>query len=169
LTIIPPQTTAPGLINVNPLLTLEEATESVKNAADFVRAQNGSVVVEELSSWQAFFAKYVLTAEARPGVANTLFSRIIPAALFTTESGKAALTSTMNQMIDQYGVNPYIQVSSSLITCVSLCLTSQLVQVGTPFLFKGSANTTSVTPAWRDGLWLVRHRSRIRCHGKLIS
>ncbi|KAJ7302250.1 isoamyl alcohol oxidase [Mycena albidolilacea] len=130
------RTNAPGLINVNPLLTLEEATESVMNAADFVRAQNGSVVVEELPSWQAFFAKYVLTAEARPGVAATLTSRIIPAALFTTESGKAALTSTMIQMIDQYGVNPYIQV-------------------GTPFLFKGSANTTSVTPAWRDGLWLM--------------
>ncbi|KAJ7818797.1 hypothetical protein B0H14DRAFT_3739564 [Mycena olivaceomarginata] len=98
------------LLNVNPLLTLEEATESVKNAADFVRAQNGSVVIEELPSWQAFFAKYVLTAESQPGVANTLTSRIIPAGLFTTESGKAALTSTMIQMIDRYAVNPYIQL-----------------------------------------------------------
>jgi hypothetical protein len=167
LTIIPPQPTK--LINVNPLLTLEEATESVKNAADFVRAQNGSVVIEELPSWQAFFAKYVLTAESQPGVASTLSSRIIPAGLFTTESGKAALTSTMVQMIDQYAVNPYIQVSFSLFTRTVSCLTSQLVQVGTPFLFKGPANATSVTPAWRDGLWIVRHKSRIRCDTKLIS
>ncbi|KAJ7818799.1 hypothetical protein B0H14DRAFT_3473580 [Mycena olivaceomarginata] len=29
------------------------------------------------------------------------------------------------------------------------------VVVGTPFLFKGPANATSVTPAWRDGVWIV--------------
>jgi hypothetical protein len=78
------------------------------------------VVIEELPSWQAFFAKYVLTAESQPGVASTLSSWIIPTGLFTTESGKAALTSTMVQMIDRYAVNPYIQVSFSLFTRVSL-------------------------------------------------
>jgi hypothetical protein len=42
----------------------------------------------------------------------------------------------MIKMIQQYGVNPYIVV-------------------GTPFLFKGPANATSVTPAWRNSLWQV--------------
>jgi len=33
-------------------------------AADFALSQNGTVVIEELPSWQAFFSKYVLSAEA---------------------------------------------------------------------------------------------------------
>ncbi|KAJ7481642.1 FAD-binding domain-containing protein [Mycena latifolia] len=123
-----------NLINVNPLLTLDQATESLKNVSEYVRAQNGSVVIEELPSWQAFFTKYVTTAQASVGVENTLVSRLIPTELFTSESGKTTLTNTMLQMIQQYGVNPYIVV-------------------GTPFLFNGAANATSVTPAWRKALW----------------
>ncbi|KAF7335255.1 hypothetical protein MSAN_02336000 [Mycena sanguinolenta] len=42
----------------------------------------------------------------------------------------------MVQMVDQYGINPYIVV-------------------GSPFLFKGLVNATSVTPAWRNALWQI--------------
>ncbi|KAJ6602760.1 hypothetical protein DFH09DRAFT_1125481 [Mycena vulgaris] len=112
-----------NLINVNPRLTLEQATESVRN------------VTEYLPSWEAFFTKYVTTAQGSVGVQNELISRLIPIELFTSESGKVILTNTMLQMIQQYGVNPNIQV------------------VGTPFLFNGTANATSVTPAWRKALW----------------
>ncbi|KAJ7135447.1 isoamyl alcohol oxidase [Mycena crocata] len=126
-----------NLINVNPLLTLAEATETLENVAEYVREQDdGTVVIEELPSWQTFFTKYVTTAQASVGVENTLLSRLIPTELFTSEIGKATLTSTMIQMIQQYGVNPYIVV-------------------GTPFLFNGSANATSVTPAWRNALWQI--------------
>ncbi|KAJ7701763.1 FAD-binding domain-containing protein [Mycena rosella] len=123
-----------NLINVNPLLTLEEATESLKNVSEYVTAQNGSVVIEELPSWEVFFTKYVTTAEASVGVENTLMGRLISTDLFTSKSGKTTLTKTMIQMIQQYAINPYIVV-------------------GTPFLFNGTANATSVTPAWRKALW----------------
>jgi hypothetical protein len=53
-----------SLINVNPLLTLEEANASVQAAAEYALAHNGTVVVEDLPSWQAFFTKYVTSAEA---------------------------------------------------------------------------------------------------------
>lgn len=53
-----------GIINVNPLLTLEEARISVQPIVDYALAQNGTATVEELPSWLAFFTKYVLSAEA---------------------------------------------------------------------------------------------------------
>ncbi|KAJ6515254.1 FAD-binding domain-containing protein [Mycena sanguinolenta] len=123
-----------NLINVNPLLTTEQAIESLKNVTAYVQGQNGSVVIEELPSWQAFFTKYVTSAEASVGVENTLLGRLIPTDLFTSETGRTTLTNAIVQMVEQYGINPYIVV-------------------GTPFLFKGPANATSVTPAWRNALW----------------
>ncbi|KAJ7838188.1 FAD-binding domain-containing protein [Mycena olivaceomarginata] len=118
-----------NLINVNPLLTTEEATESLKSVTAYVKAQNGTVVIEELPSWQAFFTKYVTVAQASVGPSHSDRD-------FTTEAGRTTLTNTMVQMIDQYGVNPYIVV-------------------GIPFLFKGPENATSVTPAWRKALWQI--------------
>lgn len=56
-----------SLINVNPLLTLEEAQASVQPIVDYALAQNGTAVVEDLASWQTFFAKYVESAEAVGG------------------------------------------------------------------------------------------------------
>ncbi|KAJ7507300.1 isoamyl alcohol oxidase [Mycena galericulata] len=125
-----------NIINVNPLLTSEEAAESMKNVTAYVEAQNGTVVLEELPSWEAFFTKYITTAQASVGVENTLVSRLIPTELFTSECGRSTLTNTMVQMIQQYNVNPYIVV-------------------GTPFLFNGTHNATSVTPAWRNALWQI--------------
>ncbi|KAJ7328364.1 FAD-binding domain-containing protein [Mycena albidolilacea] len=125
-----------NIINVNPLLTTEQAIESLKNVTQYVEAQNGTVVIEELPSWEAFFTKYVTTAQASVGVENTLVSRLIPTELFTNEAAKATLTNTMVQMIREYNINPYIVV-------------------GTPFLFDGLENATSVTPAWRHALWQI--------------
>jgi hypothetical protein len=53
-----------SFISVNQLLTHEEALESMKNASDYTLALNGSVVIEELPSFFAFFEKYVPSAEA---------------------------------------------------------------------------------------------------------
>lgn len=36
----------------------------MKPVADYARSQNGSVVIEELPSWYAFFQKYVLVEES---------------------------------------------------------------------------------------------------------
>lgn len=52
------------MIYVNPLLSLDEAIESMKPMTDWITSQNGTVVIETLPSWLAFFTKYVLSAEA---------------------------------------------------------------------------------------------------------
>jgi hypothetical protein len=48
---------------VNPLLTLEEAQESVKNMSDWILSQNGTVVVETLPSFYEFFQQYLVELE----------------------------------------------------------------------------------------------------------
>ncbi|GAW08738.1 FAD-binding domain-containing protein [Lentinula edodes] len=126
-----------SLINVNPLLTLEEAQASVQPIVDYALAQNGTAVVEDLASWQTFFGKYVESAEASVGVQTILGSRLIPTdPFFTDDNGKEALVDLMVKMVDTYAVNPYI------------------IQ-GTPFLYNYTEGTTSVTPAWRNSLWQI--------------
>jgi hypothetical protein len=55
---------ANNLINVNPKLTLDEAKASLKNISDYALSQNGTVTIETMPSWNAFFQKYVVGAEA---------------------------------------------------------------------------------------------------------
>lgn len=52
------------MIYVNPVLNLEEAEASMKPMSDWILAHNGTAVLETLPSWNAFFKKYVLSAEA---------------------------------------------------------------------------------------------------------
>ncbi|KAF9262540.1 FAD-binding domain-containing protein [Marasmius fiardii PR-910] len=125
-----------SLINVNPLLTLEEAQESVKPITNFALEHNGTSVVEDLPSWQAFFEKYVLSAQAVVGQPTILGSRLIPADLFTNDSGKDQVHNVTYTMLTKYGINPYIVV-------------------GPPFLHNYTEGTTSVTPAWRNTLWQI--------------
>ncbi|KAI0646623.1 FAD-binding domain-containing protein [Trametes meyenii] len=122
----------PTIIHVNPLLNNEEAQRSMQSAADFVRARGGSVVIEELPSWLAFFSKYVTSAQAAVGPELALATRLIPAKFFSTASGRAQL--------------------SELITS-TLPFASPYIVAGTPFLFDEEPGATSVTPAWRDAVW----------------
>jgi hypothetical protein len=52
------------LININPKLTLDEAKASLKNISDYALSQNGTVTIETLPSWNTFFKKYVIGAQA---------------------------------------------------------------------------------------------------------
>ena len=52
---------------MTPLLSLQEAQESMKDAVDYTLSQNGTAVIEELPSWLAFFNKYVKSSAVRIG------------------------------------------------------------------------------------------------------
>lgn len=123
---------ANNFINVNPLLSLSEAQDSLKNVTDFIRSQNGTVVIEELPNWFAFFEKYVLQAEESVGSAQILGSRLIPAQNFQTTVGRNQVLNTLVQLF------PTIHFG---------------ILLTTPFLFNYTQGTTSATPAWRTALW----------------
>jgi hypothetical protein len=55
---------ANNLVNVNPRLTLDEAQASMKNISDYALSQNGTITIETLPSWNTFFEKYVIGAQA---------------------------------------------------------------------------------------------------------
>ncbi|TFK56500.1 isoamyl alcohol oxidase [Heliocybe sulcata] len=121
-----------NLINVTPLLSLDDAKASLQEASDYVTAQGGTVVIETLPSWYAFFSKYVISAQSAVGQEYLLGSRLMPAKLFQTEDGKQQILDALNNMLP--AVNPYIVV-------------------GTPFLYNETAGATSINPVWYDSLW----------------
>lgn len=60
----------PTLVYVNPLLTLEQAKTSMKPISDFILSQNGTVTIETVPSWNAFFKGFVLNAEVVSDLVN---------------------------------------------------------------------------------------------------
>ena len=94
-------------------------------AIDFVNARNGSVVIEELPSYLAFFNKYVTAAQA-VRIASLHTDCIHSAACFRLSAPNS--TSAPVSSI----------VASTLWLYKSL---------------NGFAGETSVVPAWRDAIW----------------
>ncbi|KAH9849044.1 FAD-binding domain-containing protein [Lenzites betulinus] len=131
----------PTLIHVNPLLNNTAAKKSMQAAVDFVNARNGSVVIEQLPSWLAFFNKYVTLAQAAVGPELELGTRLLPASLFQSATGRAQLSAVIKEIL-QFS-SPYIVA-------------------GTPFLFKAEAGATSVTPAWRDSVWHISTKAQFQ-------
>ncbi|EKM56474.1 uncharacterized protein PHACADRAFT_92497 [Phanerochaete carnosa HHB-10118-sp] len=121
-----------SLIHVNPLLNQSAAQASMQVAIDFAVAQGGSGLIDDLPSWNAFFLKYVTSAEVPVGSEIMLGTRLLNTSLFATDSGRMALSAAITNVLPF--ASPY-------------------VVVGTPFLFPYVEGTTSVTPAWRTALW----------------
>ncbi|RPD55526.1 FAD-binding domain-containing protein [Lentinus tigrinus ALCF2SS1-7] len=125
----------PSLIHVTPLLSNEEAKASMQPAVDFVTAHNGTVTIEQLPSYLAFFTKYVTAAQAAVGPELELGTRLLPSKFFSTPEGRTQLTALIND---------------------TLSFASPYIVAGTPWLFNTSASpggASAVTPAWRDAIW----------------
>ncbi|KAL0956160.1 hypothetical protein HGRIS_002321 [Hohenbuehelia grisea] len=128
---------ANSLINVNPLITLEQAKADLANISQYVLAQNGTVVVETLPTWLAFFKKYVLPAPSVFGVELLLSTRLIPTDVFTSESKRQALHNILLDALPLPSpMNPYIIATP-------------------PLIFNHTEGATSVSPAWRKAVWHV--------------
>ncbi|KAL4062935.1 hypothetical protein J3A83DRAFT_4107888 [Scleroderma citrinum] len=116
-----------GYYMINPLITLAEATSSLKPLSDFVIATGGNFTLQTVPSWMGFFNAHPgLDIGGVPAVPG---SRLIPKETFECAEGRSELTSLMVN-------NPSVNV---LLT--------------PPALFNASANDTSFTPAWRCSLW----------------
>ncbi|ESZ90893.1 hypothetical protein SBOR_8734 [Sclerotinia borealis F-4128] len=126
-----------NLISVTPLLNLSEAVKSMEPAAKFAKANNGTVVVEVLSSWWDFYKKYVIPNEAAVGSLRPLAPRLIPASLFNSTEGRAKMMNFLEHLIS-LGYSPYIPNT-------------------TPWLYHWDPASTSATPAWRDSIWALSY------------
>ena len=124
---------ANNLICVTPLLTLSEAKSSMQVASSYATSHNGTVVVEMVPSWYAFYTKYVIPSTAPVGAPRMLASRLIPSSIFQDELGRVKLLALLNRILE-LGLSPYIPNT-------------------TPFLYPWKPGSTSATPAWRDSIW----------------
>lgn len=123
-----------NLINVTPLLNLTQAQASLAEASAYAKAYGGTVVIEMLPHWNAFFKKYVPAAQAVVGNQRVLGSRLIPTDLFTSDAGQGRILDALAEMLPH--ASPYIVV-------------------GTPYLWKTkiAGGRTAVHPAWYDSIW----------------
>ncbi|KAJ7202683.1 FAD-binding domain-containing protein [Mycena haematopus] len=125
--------TPPGLIYVNPRLSLAEATISMSQVSAFAQANNGTSTVETLPSWFAFFTRFIVQTLQPVGNLVALGSQLIPKALFESAAGRACLVAHLLKQTSEFSF-PYIPV-------------------GMPITFNHTPGSTSVTPAWRTALW----------------
>lgn len=124
---------ANNIISVTPLLTLPAAQKSMQVASDFALANNGTAVIEILPSWYEFYIKYVTSNAAPVGNPNIVATRLIPASVFASDSGRVKLLAYLYRMLD-LGLSPYVPTT-------------------TPYLFPYEPGSTSATPSWRDTIW----------------
>ncbi|KAJ7270281.1 hypothetical protein C8J57DRAFT_306342 [Mycena rebaudengoi] len=123
----------PGIIHVNPLISLDEAKADMARISAFALANNGTVVVETLPSWFEFFDRFIIQVQAAVGNSLVIGSRLIPKANFQTPEKRAQLVAHLLRQNAAFGM-PYIPV-------------------GPPVAFKHEPGTTSISPAWRDTVW----------------
>jgi FAD/FMN-containing dehydrogenase len=125
--------TGNSLVNVSPLLTVEQAKASLAEVIAYAEANGGSASIEEYSSWYPFYEKYVTTSSVAVGVTRFPGSRLIPRSVFETAGGRANLMGFF-ALLQSMGQTPYIPV------------------VG-PVLYNYTEGSTSAAPAWRQAVW----------------
>lgn len=121
------------LVNVSPLLSVNEAKQSLAEVIAYAKSQGGTAVVEDFPSWYPFYEKYVTTGSVGVGVTHFVGTRLVPKAVFETAAGRKDLMGFFALLLDQ-GQSPYIPV------------------VG-PVLYDYPEGSTSATPAWRSAVW----------------
>ncbi|KAH8883253.1 isoamyl alcohol oxidase [Thozetella sp. PMI_491] len=122
-----------SLINITPLLSLEEAQESLASLTAYAQSQGGSASIVQYNSWYPFYQKYVVANEVAVGNTHLAGSQLVPQSAFADEAGRAEIMSFLSGLVSK-GTSPYIPV------------------VG-PVLYNATANSTSATPAWRTAVW----------------
>ncbi|KAL8286309.1 hypothetical protein RQP46_004797 [Phenoliferia psychrophenolica] len=123
----------PGLIYVNPLISLQEAQDSMDQVGTWAAAHNGSCDISTVANWQAFNLKYLVDAQAPVGRALIGASALLPTSAFTTAEGRKKVLDLMTTNLIDYGIMSYVPV------------------VGSPAALNTGA--TAVNPAWYSTVW----------------
>ncbi|KAK7057873.1 FAD-binding domain-containing protein [Favolaschia claudopus] len=122
-----------GLVYVNPRLSLDEAKQSMAQLSTFSQNYNGTAEIQTFASWYAFFTKFIMEGTIASANTGPLGSRLLPQTLFESESGRTQLVAHLVKRTSELGF-PYTPVV-------------------TPIAYNYTEGATSLTPAWRTGLW----------------
>ena len=125
----------PGsFVTVTPLLSLTQATKSLKSIIDFAYSRGGTAVLESLT-YHDFYNKFVRPFPPPIGTQHVLSTRLIPTTMFKTSAGRAKMLSFLHYHAEQ---DSY----------------AYIMPVG-PVLFPHVTSSTSYTPAWLNSVWLL--------------
>ena len=122
-----------SLINVSPLVSVEQAQQSLAQVAAYARSQNGTVSIKQYPSWMAVYEALVISNSVSVGNTHFAATRLIPKSIFASADGRQRLMKFFSYLVSQ-GRDPYIPVVP-------------------PFLYNATPGSTSATPAWREAVW----------------
>ncbi|KAK7738410.1 hypothetical protein SLS53_006225 [Cytospora paraplurivora] len=126
---------------VTPILDVDAAEHSMREASTFVSAQGGSVSFTRQGSFYELYSTYFASDSPAVGFgsATVVSFRVLPKALHTSDAGRASIDAVFGAMLDA-GVTPYVfQTAPALYA----------YDDGDP------AQANAVHAAWRDSYWMV--------------
>lgn len=123
-----------SFIYVTPLLSVQQAEQSMSELAAFTRSQGGKAVIKQYPSFLAFYEEHVIANAVEVGRPRSSDSRIMPESVFASEESRRKLMEYFKETAGK-GRRTYIPATL-------------------PQLYNAtSSSDTSVHPAWRHALW----------------
>lgn len=119
---------------ITPLLDETAANDSMAAAAAHVRANNGTVVISRLGSFQEFYDRFLAPAAGDIAKGALLPFRVLNRRLHETPSGRDQLAGFIGEQLAAHNRTPSIMFTP-------------------PSQFAYAEGSTSVHPAWRDAYW----------------
>lgn len=134
---------------VNPRLNITATTASMAPAADYARAQGGTVSFESFPSYYAFYTKHVRSSN--PGLGSFMLPtfHLLPKRLHDTKEGKSSILDFFSYVLSQ-GLTP-------------------IAFATTPNLYPYKQNSTSVSPGWRNSYWQTGTRMQWKWNSTLAE
>jgi FAD/FMN-containing dehydrogenase len=111
------------------------ASKSMAAAADYVRGQNGTVLIQRFPNYADFYAQYIATSSTNLGTGTLITLRVLPRRFNDEGQGRAQLLGFLSHRASE-GQTPYIFLTP-------------------PARYKYTTGSTSMHEAWRNSYWLA--------------
>lgn len=111
------------------------ATKAMAPVAEYVRRQNGTVLIQQFPTFPDFYAQYIAGSSTNLATGALITIRVLPRRFHNKARGKAQLEGFLSRRAIR-GQTPYIFLTA-------------------PAQYNHTAGSTSMHPAWRDSYWLT--------------
>ena len=136
---------------VSPKVTLPQARLALQPLTEFARSVGKPGMITNQKSWKTVLMLMNAGSEHQAGMSYALSSRLVPRANFKDAAAQQSLVSALAPIatafatVEKEGLSTAVE-QHPLFICLT---TPSAYDVGT------DANSSSVTPAWRDAIWHV--------------